>query len=104
MGRGASLKVSGTVEEKLLKYKSKIEALSRKNVCRGKEVKIMYSECVSVTLIILHAMRIRRFIFSSVTCPAAQYFSTLSHKRHDFRKKMVTERVMCVLIFCTTFV
>jgi len=27
----------------------------------------------------------------------------LSHKRHDFGKK-VTEHKMCVLIFCTTFV
>ena len=25
--------------------------------------------------------------FPSVACPALQYFSTLSHKRHDFRKK-----------------
>ena len=30
-------------------------------------------------------------------------FSTLSHKRHDFRKN-VTEHKMCVLIFSTTFV
>jgi hypothetical protein len=32
-----------------------------------------------------------------------QYFSTLTHKRQDFRKK-VTENEMCVLIFSTTFI
>jgi hypothetical protein len=42
-------------------------------------------------------------IFSSVTSPTVQYFSTLSHKRHDFRKKKVSDRKMCVLSFCTTF-
>jgi len=31
------------------------------------------------------------------------YFSTLSHKRYDFRKE-VTEYGKCVLIFFTTFV
>jgi hypothetical protein len=35
----------------------------------------------------------------SVACPALQYFSTLSHKRHDFREKNVTEYKMCV--FCS---
>ena len=35
--------------------------------------------------------------------PLLQYFSTLSHKRRDFRKK-VTEHKMCVLILSTTFV
>jgi len=41
-------------------------------------------------------------ILSSVACPTRQYFSTLSHRRHDSQKN-VTEHKICVLIFCTTF-
>ena len=36
-----------------------------------------------------------RIIVSSVACPAVQYFTTLSHKRHEFRKKKVIERETC---------
>jgi len=36
-------------------------------------------------------------MLSSVAYRALQYFSTLSHKRHDFRRKNITERKMCVL-------
>jgi len=39
-----------------------------------------------------------------VACPAAQYFSTLSKKRHDFRGKKAFEYKMCVLILSTAFV
>ena len=42
-------------------------------------------------------------IFSSVAFPAVKYFSTFSHKRHDFLDK-VAEHKRCVLIFSSTFV
>jgi hypothetical protein len=41
-----------------------------------------------------------RIILPSVTCPAIQYFSTLSHKRHDCREKVNVHK-MYVLIFST---
>jgi hypothetical protein len=39
----------------------------------------------------------------SVALPTVRYFSTLSHKRQDFRKKFVEHKI-CVLIFSTAFV
>ena len=63
---------------------------------------IIYSECVSVALVIQHAKRMRRIILSSVICRALPYFSALSHKRHDLRGKKVTEYKVCVLICSTT--
>ena len=41
-------------------------------------------------------------VTSFVALWSAPHFSTLSHKRHDFRKKKVIERKTCVLIFSTT--
>ena len=75
-------------------------ARSCNHYCCVKAKIIPYSECVSVALGTLHAMRMPRIV--SVACPAVQYFSTLSHKWHDLRK-IVIEHKMCVLIPSTTF-
>ena len=42
---------------------------------------------VSVALVIQHAMCLSCIILLSVAFQAVPYFSTLSHKRDDFRKK-----------------
>ena len=51
-------------------------------------------------LVIEHGKRMRRSLLSCVASLAPPYFSTSSHHRQDFRKK-VTENEMC-LIFYTT--
>ena len=44
--------------------------------------------CVFAALVIQHAMRM------PVACPAVQYFSILSHKKHDLKKKLL--KMKCV--------
>jgi len=76
-----------------------MEARLSNHCCSGQAIIITYSEYVLLTLGIQHAVCMRRVILSFVACPSLPYFSTLSHKWYDFRKKKVFERKTCVLIF-----
>jgi len=66
-------------------YKGTNEARSGNHFWRAKAIIVIYSECVSVALVIHHAMGMHSVILSSVTFLALPYFSTFSHKQHDFR-------------------
>ena len=54
---------------------------------------------MSVALVIQHAKRMR-CIYGHLASPAPPHFSTLSHKRHDFRGKGTGDK-MCVLVLPT---
>jgi hypothetical protein len=58
------------------------------------------SVCVSVALVIQHAVRMRRFILSYVACLALPHSSILSFRRHHLRKKVMDHKI-CALIFST---
>jgi len=83
-------------------YKRNTEARSRIHCCGTKTISITYSEYVSVVLIIQHAMRMCRSVFSSVSCQAQQFFfSYFVKKSTNFGKEKVTGHKMCVSISYT---
>ena len=52
---------------------------------------------VYVALLIKHATRMRHIVTSFVAPHAPPYFSTLPHKRHDFKKKLLN--IKCAFWF-----
>jgi hypothetical protein len=74
---------------------------SGNHCCSRKAMSITQPKCVYLWRKV-SSMQCACAILPSVACPDLQYFSTLSHKRYDFRKKN-TEHNMYVLIFSTTF-
>jgi len=81
----------------------------RLKICsRGKVLSIKNYECVSVALVIQHAKRLYPIISSSVACLALQCFSTSSHRRNNFWKIVIEDKmcvvVVVVVVFSKTFV
>jgi len=68
-------------------YERNIEASSRKHCCRRKAISITYSQCLSVALFIQHAMLMSHISLLPAVCLDVPYFTTLSYKWQDFRKK-----------------
>jgi hypothetical protein len=58
----------------------KNEARSCNHCCSGKAMSITQSECICS---LRYPARNAHAPWSSVTCPALQYYSTFSYKRHD---------------------
>jgi hypothetical protein len=78
-------------------YQHKTEARSHNHFRRRKAEIITYSQCVSVALVIQHAMRMRRVILSSVVRVTVPYLMN----GNIFGEKMIKHE-MCVLVFSTT--
>jgi len=84
--------ISG-VDAKLLEF-------VRNQCCNGENN--YYVFWMSVELFAQHTKRMPHILLSPMACQAMPYFSTLSHKRHDFQKKIFS--IKYVLIFSRTFV
>jgi hypothetical protein len=67
---------------------------------------IEYYECVCILALVsrrANRILVHRITLFSVSCLGLPYFSTISHKWHDFWKKVI-EHKLRFLILSTTFV
>jgi hypothetical protein len=88
-------------QDRQCKHKLNTEARSCNYCSNGTVICITYFVCVYVAFGTQHAMHMRHS--SSVTCPALQYSSALSHKRHDFRRKKSLLNIKRVFWFSLHF-
>jgi hypothetical protein len=85
-------------------YKHNIEARSSNRCCQGKIIRVTYSECVSVGIVIQHAMRMCSILSTSVARPVLPHFFTLSHTWEnvtEYKKKCID--FLCNIIISETF-
>jgi hypothetical protein len=68
-----------------------IQVLSFNHRYSGKAMIVTKTECVFLALSIKHATCMRHTVICDF--PGSTKFSTLSHKRQDFLKKKVTEKM-----------
>jgi hypothetical protein len=82
-----------------MKVERNIEALSRKYCCRRKAIYMTFRVCV-LALLNRHAKRmLHTYIVSYVACLTVPHFSTLSHKRHEFREEKFVENIVFFFYF-----
>ena len=77
-------------------YKVILRGISVTIAAVEKSIGITYPECVFVALVTRHAKRMRRIILvlPSVASPVPSYFATLSHKRKELKKDLLS--IKCV--------
>ena len=75
-------------------YNVNSNARSRNHCCSGKAVRITYSKCVSVTMVIQHAKRMRHIVI----CGLPPFYIAFTHY---LTNGTVTAYKMCVFSFCS---
>jgi hypothetical protein len=90
-----------TVTSRQSKHESNTEAPTRPSLTW--KSKKNYYEYVSVFLSSLSGMQIAYFLRSTVSsCLSLLKFPTLSHKRNDFRKNVIEQKMNVLIFYATT--
>ena len=91
MSQSCILLQIGKDQDRQCTYNVTFEERKCNRCCSGKAISTTQSECVHL-LPQVCSMQCACALLSTVACPAIQYFSTLSHTWHDFRKKLLNTK------------